>query len=148
MAKFQHAYVIPAQGDLAGGILYDRWDNFSWFADVSGLDDIASLAIDRTSTVKSHSRVRFMNSKGKISVPGHSRNFTSGITGTRGALPGHTITLQATSDLGAVEKRDFTYDGGMSGLVKFLKAKASKDLDLWGKGGSVYDPIPKAADAG
>ena len=145
MAKFQHAYVIPAQGDLAGGILYDRWDNFSWFADVSELDDIASLAIDRTSTVKSHSRVRFMNSKGKISVPGHSRNFTSGITGTRGAMPGHTITLQATSDLGGVEKRDFTYDGGMSGLVKFLKAKASKDLDLWGKGGVVYDPIPKAA---
>lgn len=144
MAKYTHAYVIPKQGDLAGGILYDRWDNFSWFVDVSELEDIASLAVDRTSTVKSHSRARFMNSKGRISVPQHTRNFTSGITGTRGALPGHTITLQATSDLGAVEKRDFTYDGGMSGLVKFLKAKASKDLDLWGMGGSVYDPIPKA----
>ena len=145
MAKYTHAYVIPAQGDLAGGVLYDRWDNFSWFCAVDGLDDLASLAIDRTSTVKSHSRARFMNSKGRISVPQHDRNFTSGITGTRGALPGHTITLQATSDLGAVEKRNFTYDGGMSGLVKYLKANAAKDLDLWGMGGSVYDPIPKAS---
>jgi len=145
MAKYSHAYVIPDQGDLKGGILYDKWDNFEWFATTDSLDDQASLAIDRTSEVQAHPRSRFMNSKGKSSVPKHSRNFTSGILQSKGALPGHTITLQANDDLGGEEIRDFTYDGGNSALYKWLQTNCKRNMTMYGERGTPYVPIVKGA---
>ena len=151
MAKYSHAYVIPDQGEndqLAGGVLYDRWDNFSWFADVADLDDASQLAIPRTSEVKEHKRSRFMNSKGKISMPRHNRDFISGIIRSKGALPGKTITLQANDDLGGEEIRDFTYTGTMAAIYEFLKTACKRDITLYGERGTPYETIVKAAQEG
>ena len=149
MAKYSHAYVIPDQGEqnqLRGGILYDKWDNFEWFATTDALEDQSQLAIPRTSEVKAHSKSRFMNSKGKSSVPKHNRNFVSGILQSKGALPGHTITLQANDDLGGEEMRDFTYDGGNSALYEWLKTNCKRNLTMYGERGTPYVPIVKGAE--
>ena len=61
MAKYAHAYVIPDGAKIKGGVLYDRWDNFKYFADVTGLDDKAATKADKETPVKAHSRSRFMN---------------------------------------------------------------------------------------
>ena len=140
MAKYAHAYVIPAGAKIGGGTLYDRWGNLAYFADVTALEDKAQTAADKESQVTSHSRSRYMNSKGSSSVPLHTRNYSVGLRQTKGALPGFNITLKDEN-----ETRTFTYDGSMSGLVAWLKTKALVDIELFGPSGTPYDPIPAAA---
>ena len=142
MAKYQHAYVIPDGEKIKGGTLYDRWGNLAYFADVEALVDKAQTAADKESSVKAHSRARFMNSKGESSVPQHDRFYSTGLRQTKGALPGFNITLADNT-----ESRVFTYDGSMSGLVAWLKTTALVDIDLYGPTGTPYDPI-KAVSQG
>ena len=143
MAKYQHAYIIPDGAEIKGGTLYDRWGNLAYFADVTGLTDKAQTAKDKQSAVKTHSRNRFMNSKGSSSIPVHDRFYSIGLRQTKGALPGFNITLKDD-----VEMRVFTYDGNMSGLVAWLKTKASVDIELFGPTGTPYDPIPAVGGDG
>ena len=143
MAKYKHAYVIPDGAKIKGGVLYDRWGNFSYFADVEALTDKANTAADKESTVKAHSRARFMNSKGESSIPQSTRNYSVGLRQTKGALPGFNITLSDDK-----ESRVFTYDGSMSGLVAWLKTKAKVDIEMYGSTGTPYDPIPAASQGG
>lgn len=143
MAKYQHAYVIPDGEKIPGGVLYDRWGNLSYFAEVDSLVDKAQTATDKESPVRAHSRSRFMNSKGESSVPQQTRFYSVGLRQTKGALPGFNITL---SD--GTESRVFTYDGSMSGLVAWLKTTAKVDIDLYGKKGTPYDPIKAVSQAG
>ena len=139
MAKYQHAYVIPDGAKIKGGILYDRWSNLSYFADVTGLDDKAQTAADKETEVTGYSRPKFMRSKGKVSVKTTTRYYSVGLRQTKGALPGFTITLADNT-----EKRQFQYDGNMSGLVAWLKTKAQVDIDMFGPTGTPYDTIPAA----
>ena len=136
MAKYTNAYEIPAGAKIAGGTLYDRWGNFSYFADVSALDDKANIGADKESSVVAHSRERFMGSKGSASVKGTTRYYSVGLRQTKGALPGFNITLTDGTEL-----RTFTYDGNMSGLVAWLKTKAKVDIEMFGPTGAPYDPI-------
>lgn len=143
MAKYEHAYVIPDGDKIKGGVLYDRWGNFEYFADVAALTDKAKTAADKETAVKSHSRARFMNSKGESSVPASTRNYSVGLRQTKGALPGFNITMADDK-----ETRTFTYDGSMSGLVAWLKTKAKVDINLYGPSGTPYDPIKTAGGGG
>ena len=136
MAKYQHAYVIPAGDKIKGGTLYDRWGNLAYFANVESLVDKAQTAADKESTVRSHSRARFMNSKGQSSIPQSTRYFSTGLRQTKGALPGFNITLADNA-----ETRTFTYDGSMSGLVAWLKTHAIVTIHLYGPTGTPYDVI-------
>lgn len=140
MAKYTNAYVIPDGDKIKGGTLYDRWGNLAYFADVTALEDKANTAADKESTVRTHSKVRFMNSKGTSSVPQHQRSFSTGLRQSKGALPGFNITLSDN-----VESRVFTYDGNLSGLVAWLKTKALVNIQMYGPSGTPYDPIPAAA---
>lgn len=139
MAKYQHAYVIPDGAKIKGGTLYDRWGNFSYFADVTALVDKTQTAADKETPVIAHTKSRFMNSKGTSSVPQSTRNYSTGLRQTKGALPGFNITL---SD--GTEDRIFTYDGNMSGLVAWLKQNALVIIEMYGPTGAPYDPIPVA----
>ena len=139
MAKYTNAWVIPSGAKIPGGTLYDRWGNFSYFADVTALDDKANTAADKESSVVAHSRSRFMGSKGSASVKVHTRNYSVGLRQTKGALPGFNITMTDGTEL-----RTFTYDGSMSGLVAWLKTKAKVDIELFGPTGTPYDPISAA----
>lgn len=143
MAKYQHAYVIPDGAKIKGGILYDRWGNLAYFANVEALVDKAQTAEDKESPVKAHSRARFMNSKGQSSIPQTTRNYSTGLRQSKGALPGFNITLADET-----ESRVFTYDGSMSGLVAWLKDKALVNIELYGPSGTPYDPIPAASQGG
>ena len=71
------------------------------------------------------------------------RFYSIGLRQTKGALPGFNITLKDD-----VEMRVFTYDGNMSGLVAWLKTKASVDIELFGPTGTPYDPIPAVGGDG
>lgn len=143
MAKYQHAYVIPDGPKIKGGVLYDRWGNFAYFADVTALVDKTQTAVDKETPVEAHKKSRFMNSKGVSSIPTHTRYYTTGLRQTKGALPGFNVTLKDDT-----EERTFTYDGSMSGLVAWLKTKALVKIELYGPSGTPYDPIPVAAPEG
>ena len=53
---YAHVYVIPDQGGIRGGDLYDKWGNLTFFADVTALVDKTRAAVDKSVTVKQHSR--------------------------------------------------------------------------------------------
>lgn len=142
MAKYQHAYVIPDGAKIKGGILYDKFGNLEYFADVSALEDKTQEGLDKETPVVQYKRKKFMNSKGEVSVKGTTRYYSVGLRQTKGALPGFTITLSDN-----IETRDFTYDGNLSGFVAWLKGVAKVDIDMFGPTGTPYDPIP-AADGG
>jgi hypothetical protein len=139
MAKYKHAYVIPDGAKIKGGTLYDRWGNLTHFADVAALEDLANTAADKETAVQKHSRPKFMNSKGKVSVSATTRYYSVGLRQSKGALPGFNLTLSDGTEL-----RTFTYDGNISGFVAWLKTKAKVDIDMFGPTGTPYDPIPAA----
>lgn len=138
---YEHIFVIPDQGNMKGGELYDRYGNFEYFADVDGLTDATGGGLDKEVGVKAHSKSPYMRSKGKISIPAHTRYASYGIRLTKGALPGYTVTLQDS-----VEKRDFQWTGTMSALYSYLKANAAVDMTLYGKTGAPYKQIPVAGE--
>ena len=137
MAKYQHAYIIPDGAQIKGGVLYDRWGNFSYFADTAALVDKTQTATDVATPVTGFEREKFMRSNGKVQVSATTRYYTTGLRQQKGAIPGVPITLKS-----GVEKRAFMYDGNLSGLVIWLKDNALVDIDMFGPRGTPYDPIP------
>ena len=142
MAAVKHIYVIPDQEKYKGGDLYDRYDNLKYFADVADLADKAgSGGTDSEFDVAAHGRKPYLNSKVEISVKGYTRNVVTGISQSKGALPGYNITL---SD--GTEKRDFTYTGTISSFYSWLKTTAKMEIQMFGPKGTPKDPIPAAGE--
>ena len=141
MAKAENIYVLPDQATVyKGGKIYDKYGNLSYFADVSGLEDLAaSGGTDSVFTRKAHKRLPYLNSKAEISVPQTTVNVVTGISQGKGALPGYTFTL---SD--GTEKRDFTTTASVSAVYSWLKTTAKKEITMYGPSGSPKDPIPVA----
>ena len=137
--KVKNIYVIPDTGTYKGGKLYDRWGNLNYFADVTGLEAQDGNDADSTYTVKAHTRLPYMRAKGSINVASHARKVVQGVRGTKGALPGYTVTLSDDT-----ETRDFQFTGTMSCLYMWLKDKAKVDLTLYGKRGTPYQTVPAA----
>lgn len=134
---YSNIYVIPDQGAMKGGDLYDKYGNLSFFADVTGLEDKTQTAADKQFQRASHSRDHFMRDPAPSTVAGTTVSMSVGIRQTKGATPGVTVTLTAET-----EKREFAWTGTMSALVAFLKTKAVKEIVLYGPSGTPYDPIP------
>lgn len=139
---YNHAYVIPDQGSMKGGVLYDKYSNLAFYADVSGLEDKTSDQRDLQVSVKSHTRAKWMGDPAPGTVAASTRNVSMGIRQAKGALPGVTIFLSAEG-----EKRAFTYSGGLSGLFSWLKTTASKEVRMFGPTGTPYDSIPAVSGA-
>lgn len=142
---YEKIYIIPdqASGKYKGGELWDRYDNFQYFADVEGLDEKTSGGQqDKEITVAAHSRMPYINSRVETSIPQHMRYVAMGINQPKGARPGYTITL-VDSD----EKRQFQYTGTLSALYVWLKANAAVDVTLYGPTGAPKDPIALVAES-
>ena len=141
--KVKVIYEIPDTATYKGGKLYDRWDNFKYFADVAGLESSALGGADAVYSVKEHQRLPYMRAKGTITIPEHPRKVVTGVRSSKGALPGYTVTL---SD--GTETRDFTFTGTMSCLYMWLKEKSAIPISLFGPTGTPYVEVPKAEAAG
>lgn len=138
---YAHIYVIPDQGNMTGGKLYDRYGNLSFFADVDALVDSTRTAQDVEASVASHQRGAFMRDPAPSTISAHNRFTSTGLRQTKGAPPGYTVTLVSGD-----EKRQFQWTGTMSCLVAWLKTTANVAIDLFGPTGAPYDTIP--ADVG
>jgi len=133
---YAHIYVIPDQGNMTGGKLYDRYGNLSFFAAVDALVDATRTAQDIQSSVRSHQRSAFMNDPAPSTIPQHDRYLSTGLRQTKGAPPGYTVTFVSGD-----EKRQFQWTGTMSALVAWLKTTANVAIDLYGPTGAPYDTI-------
>lgn len=142
--RVNHIWEIPDQGAMNGGDLYDMWGNLTYFADTAALTDKTSTGVDKTSTVKAHSRGSFMRDPAPSSVAATARSFSTGLRRSKGALPGYTVTFISDAGLPGEEKRQFQYTGTMSALVAWLKTTAKMQVELVGPTGAPYNPIPAA----
>ena len=114
---YAHIYVIPDQGNMTGGDLYDKFGNLSFFADVTALVDKTQTGVDLTVPVKAFNRERFMRDPAPYSVSATTRYVSMNIRQTKGGIPGVTITL---------------------------KTEANISINMFGPTGTPYDPIPAA----
>ena len=140
--KVAHAWEIPDQNTLRGGVLYDRWGNLEYFADTTGLTDKTSTAVEKSVSVKPSSAVRWMRDPAPYTrqATGYTRSYGGGRN--KGALPGYTVTL--ISDVGTVsqEVREFQYTGTLSALSAWLKTTAKMLIELRGPSGALNAEIP------
>ncbi len=141
---YAHIYVIPDQGNMTGGDLYDKFGNLSFFADVTGLVDKTQTGVDLTVPVKAFNRERFMRDPAPYSVSASTRYVSMNIRQTKGGIPGVTITLVGQGATGPVERRQFGWTGSMSALYAWLKTEANISINMFGPTGTPYDPIPAA----
>ena len=139
MAKYAHAYVIPEVGPVPGGVLYDKFGNFSYFGDTSGLVDLTKSATDKVISVPGTTVHYYMRSKGKFTRSGSTAYRTVGIQMAKGAIPGVTVILQSPT-----EKRQFQYEGNLSSLYNWLKNNKLVTIDMFGPSGTPYVQISAA----
>lgn len=140
MAKYAHAFVIPDVGPFRGGVLYDKFGNLEFFADVSGLEDLTKTGEDKVIDVKNHEKSYYMRSKSKYGIKTHKAYKSVGVQLLKGAIPGHTITLVSGD-----EKRQFQYDGNDSKLYAWLGDNSKVVIDMYGPSGTPYVQLPVAS---
>ena len=136
MAKYAHAYVIPAQGILPGGTLYDKYGNFSYFVSVDGLEDKAKTTETRAIPVKAANVNYYMRSAATFARNATTRNVTVGAQLSKGATPGVPILLDDGN-----EQRTFMYDGNQSALYAYVSTNAAMSLTMYGPTGVPYAPV-------
>ena len=143
--KVAHAWVIPDQGLMRGGVLYDRWGNLEYFADTTGLTDKTSTGAEKSVAVKPSTAVRWMRDPAPYTrqATGYNRVFGGGRN--KGALPGYTVTF--VSDAGTVseEVREFQYTGTLSAFTTWLKTTAKFQVDVYGPSGALNASVPGAS---
>lgn len=139
---YANIYVIPDQGALKGGDLYDRFGNLTFFADVSALVDKTQTGVDLQVEVAASTRSRFMRDPDPYDVASNTRYVSMNIRQTKGGIPGVTITLVGQNVGGPIERRQFGYTGGLSALYAWLKTTANITINMYGPTGTPYDPIP------
>ena len=143
MAKYQHAFVIPDVGPWSGGVLYDKFGNLEFFADVADLEDLTKTGEDKQIPVKKADVRYYMRSKGKYSRKETTAYKSVGIQLLKGAIPGHTITL-----VSGTEKRQFQYNGNDSQLYAWLGENSKVIIDMYGPSGTPYVQLPVAGGGG
>ena len=144
MAATAFIWVIPDQGAMKGGDLYDHNGNLTYFADTAALTNKAASGVDKQITVKAHTRNSFMRDPAPSNVATSSRNVSVGLRQSKGAVPGYTVTFVSDKGLPGQERRQFQWTGTMSALVAWLKTSAKMQVHLYGPTGAPYDPIPAA----
>lgn len=142
--SYLNIFVIPDQGNLKGGDLYDKFGNLSFFADTTGLVNKTQTGVDLSVPVKASTRGRFMRDPAPYTVAATTRYVSMNIRQTKGGIPGVTITLVGQNVGGPIERRQFGWTGSMSALYAWLKTTANIDMYLYGPTGTPYDPIAAA----
>jgi len=79
---YQHIYVIPDQGSLKGGDLYDKFGNLAFFADVTALVDKTQTGYDLSVAVGASTRGRFMRDPAPYTVAANTRYVSMNIRQT------------------------------------------------------------------
>jgi hypothetical protein len=141
---YQNIYVIPDQGSLKGGDLYDKFGNLAFFADVTALVDKTQTGYDLSVAVGASTRGRFMRDPAPYTVAANTRYVSMNIRQTKGGIPGVTITLVSPGIGGGIERRQFGWTGSMSALYAWLKTTANIEINMFGPTGTPYDPIAAA----
>ena len=142
--RVNHIWVIPDQGAMRGGDLYDTWSNLTYFADTAGLTDKTRTGVDKQVSVKAHTASRFMRDPApyQVSATVYERSYGNGRN--KGALPAYTITFVSDAGLPGEETRQFQYTGTLSALVAWLKTTAKMLVDVYGPSGSLSASVPAA----
>ena len=141
--KAAKIWVIPNQGTMRGGDLYDRYDNFEYFADTTALTEKVSQSVDVQISRKALSRSAFMRDPAPASVAGTTYNRSVGLYGSKGAYPGRAVVFVSDAGLPGEERRQFSWTGTMSALVAWLKTTANMAIDIH-VDGTPYFSIPAA----
>ena len=136
-------WVIPNQGSMRGGDLYDRFDNFEYFADTTALTEKVSSSTDIQIARKALSRSAFMRDPAPASVAGTTYHRSVGLYGSKGGYPGRAVVFVSDAGLPGEERRQFSWTGTMSALVAWLKTKANMAIDIY-VDGTPYFSIPAA----
>lgn len=142
--KVAHIWVIPDQGGMRGGDLYDTNGNLTYFADTAGLTDKTRTGVDKQVDVKAHTSSRFMRDPAPFQVRATSYERSYGNGRNKGALPGYTVTFISDAGLPGEEVRQFQYTGTLSALVAWLKTTAKMLVDVYGPSASLTASVPAA----
>ena len=139
--KAAKIWVIPNQGTMRGGDLYDRYDNFEYFADTTALTEKISSAVDKQIARKALSRSAFMRDPAPASVGATTYERSVGLYGSKGGYPGRAVVFVSDAGLPGEERRQFSWTGTMSALVAWLKTTANMAIELY-VDGTPYFSIP------
>jgi len=141
--KADKIWVIPDQGTMRGGDLYDRFGNLEFFADVTALTEKTSSSTDVQIDRKALSRSAFMRDPAPTSVPATSYTRSIGLYGSKGGYPGRAVVFVSDAGLPGEERRQFSWTGTMSALVAWLKTTANMAIDIY-VDGTPYFTVPAA----
>ena len=142
--KVNHIWIIPDQGAMRGGDLYDTYGNLTYFADTAGLTDKTRTGVDKQVSVKAHTASRFMRDPAPFQVAPTVYERSYGNGRNKGALPGYTVTFVSDAGLPGEEVRQFQYTGTLSALVAWLKTTAKMLVDVYGPRASLTASVPAA----
>ena len=130
--------MVPAGTDIA---IYGEPANINYFLNTDLTPVSETGAVDKTTTVKSHTRRRYATDSSPVNVSGSSREFLYDPGRRNGsAIPGNPFILDD-----GTERRQFHYTGTLMDLHAFIKGDASMDLVLFSQS-AAYDIA--AAEAG
>ena len=116
--------MIPADSNIA---IYGEPDNINYFVTTDLAAATEDSVVDKTSTVKSHTRRKYAGDDSPSNVSQHSREFMFD-PGRRngGAVPGKTFILDD-----GTERRQFHFTGTVKDLHAYFIGEAAMDLTLF-----------------
>ena len=130
--------MTPAGVDFS---IYGEPANINYFIKSTLVPDSATGVVNKTTTVKAHTRRRYVNDPSPINVSGSSREFMYDPGRKVGnALPGFSFILDD-----GTEKRQFTLDGNVMDLHAWLLTELNNETRLYTQGAR-YDIIPTSGE--
>ena len=131
--------MIPDGTDIA---IYGEPDNINYFVTTDLVAASEDSVVDKSSTVKAHTRRRFATDKSPINVDQTTREFMYDPGRRNGAaIPGRIFILDD-----GTERRQFHFTGSVMDLHAYLVGEAAMDLTLFSP--SAAYSIAAAGDAG
>ncbi len=113
--------------------------NINYFISAVLVPDSAEGVVNKTTSVKAHTRRRYVNDPAPINVSGHGREFMYDPGRKVGnALPGFPFILDD-----GTEKRQFTLEGDVMDLHSYLLSNLNNPTSLYTQGAK-YSITPAA----
>lgn len=105
-------------------------DNFNYFVDTALVPDTVEGVVNKQSSVKAHTRRKYIDDPAPSNVSGHDREFMYDPGRKVGqAIPGFSFILDD-----GVEKRQFTLEGNVVDLHAYLVSELVVDVKLYTQG--------------
>jgi hypothetical protein len=128
MAIQKHVY------DAKGNAIFAETANINYFLKTELVPASEGSVVEKTSTVKAHSRRQYPGDTTPANIPVSTREYLYDPGRRNGAAtPGKPFILDD-----GVEKRSFTFTGPFNDLHAFIVSDASMDLRLYSPG-AAYD---------